>query len=65
MLIDDYIEYHNKYRIIYNKSVVLMQVGSFFEYYGYENEGTNVQEICELLDFQMTRKKNQILLLID
>ena len=57
MLIDDYIEYHNKYRIIYNKSVVLMQVGSFFEYYGYENEGTNVQEICELLDFQMTRKK--------
>jgi hypothetical protein len=35
MLIDDYIDYSKKYKDIYGiKTVVLMQVGSFFEFYG-------------------------------
>ena len=35
MLIDDYIDYSKKYQDIYgNKTIVLMQVGSFFEFYG-------------------------------
>ena len=37
MLIDDYIEYCNKYRELYQLYVVLMQVGSFFEFYGVDN----------------------------
>ena len=60
MLIDDYINYCSKYNKIYEKNVVLMQVGSFFELYGLEkeqNKGANIQEICNLLEIQMTKKK--------
>jgi DNA mismatch repair protein MutS len=59
MLIDDYINYCAKYNKIYEKNVVLMQVGSFFELYGIpsENKGAKIQEICNILEIQMTKKK--------
>lgn len=62
MIIDDYINYTNKYKNIYNKCIVLMQVGSFFEFYGIPNtkEGANVDEICELLEIQSTKKNTKI-----
>ena len=47
MLIDDYINYCKKYNKIYEKNVVLMQVGSFYELYGLEkeqNKGAKIQE---------------------
>jgi DNA mismatch repair protein MutS len=58
MLIDDYINYTNKYREIYDKCLVLIQVGSFYELYGIpdKNEGANVDEVCEILEIQSTRK---------
>lgn len=56
MLIDDYINYTKKYSKIYDKFLILMQVGSFYELYGFENEGTDVDKICELLDIQSTCK---------
>ena len=58
MLIDDYINYVNKYKNIYEKCLVLMQVGSFYELYGYGNEGTDVEEICKLIGIQSTKKSN-------
>ena len=63
MLIDDYINYCSKYNEIYEKNVVLMQVGSFFELYGLEkeqNKGAKIQEICNILEIQMTKKKKSI-----
>lgn len=56
MLIDDYINYTNKYNSIYSKSIVFIQVGSFFEIYGLEKEGADVDEICKILDITSTRK---------
>ena len=59
MLIDDYISYSKKYKEIYGeKIVILMQVGSFFEFYGIpdKNQGVNVDEICNILEIQSTRK---------
>ena len=56
MLIDDYINYCNKYKEIYEKSIVFYQCGGFYELYGYENYGSNIQEICEILDIQMTKR---------
>jgi DNA mismatch repair protein MutS len=62
MIVDDYIEYTNKYKNIYDKCVVLMQVGSFFELYGIpdKNLGANIDEICEILEIQSTRKNTKI-----
>ena len=59
MLIEDYISYSKKYKQIYGeKTVILMQVGSFFEFYGIpdKNQGVNVDEICNILEIQSTRK---------
>jgi len=59
MLIDDYIECYNKYKEI-DLRIVLMQVGSFFELYGTNIEGPDVDKICELLEIQSTKKNKSI-----
>lgn len=59
MLIDDYINYSQKYQDMYgNKTIIFMQVGSFFEFYGIpeKNLGCNVDDICNILEIQSTRK---------
>ena len=56
MLIDDYINYCDKYKEIYEKSVILYQCGGFYELYGYENCGADIKQICEILDIQMTKR---------
>ena len=59
-LVDYYFEQCKKYNKIYEKNVILMQCGSFFELYGLEkdkNLGANLQEICNLLEIQLTKKK--------
>jgi len=67
MLYDDYINYCKEYTKRYGeKTVVLMEVGSFFELYAVESdgvvhEGANMTEICTLLNIQSTRKNKSIL----
>ena len=65
MLIDDYFEYQIKFEKKYGKkTIVLMQVGSFFEFYGVNNEQEKIgdpQIITELLNIQLTRRNKQIL----
>jgi DNA mismatch repair protein MutS len=65
MLIDDYLEYQIKYELIYGENtIVLMQVGSFFEFYGVNNETEKIgdpQKITELLNIQLTRRNKAIL----
>ena len=66
MLYDDYLEYTKKYQSQYGtKTVVLMEVGSFYELYAVENdqikEGAPMSEVCALLNIQSTRKNKSIL----
>jgi DNA mismatch repair ATPase MutS len=37
-----------------------MQVGSFYELYGYSDKGADVDSVCNLLDIVSTRKKKSI-----
>jgi DNA mismatch repair protein MutS len=60
MLIDDYFDYCQKYKEIYDKSVVLIQVGDFFEIYGVPEtgEGANIFKLCEIMEIEKSLKKN-------
>ena len=60
MIIDEYINYQNKYEKKFGeKTIVLMEVGSFFELYSKNDERNNIgylHTICRNLDIQLTRK---------
>ena len=57
MIIDEYIEYQNKYVSQFcNKILVLMEVGSFFEYYYINNENTG-----EIWNYELIQEVNQVL----
>ena len=63
-IVEEYIQYQNKYQDRFGeKSVVLMEVGSFFELYGIDNETLqwgNIREVCDVLNITVTRKNKQI-----
>jgi DNA mismatch repair protein MutS len=65
MLIDEYFEYQINFEKKYGlETLVLMQVGSFFEFYGVNNNEEkigNLQFITELLNIQLTRRNKAIL----
>ncbi len=65
MLIDDYFVYQIDYQKKYgDKTLTLMQVGSFFEAYGVNNFDEKIgdlQKITELLNIQLTRRNKAIL----
>ena len=60
MLIDDYFDYQIKYEKKYGKkTVVLMEVGSFYEFYGVSNDKEQIGDakaVCELINIQLTRR---------
>ena len=65
MIIDDYLQYQVNFQKKYgDNTLVLYQNGSFFELYGLNNEKEKIgslQEICELLNIQLTRRNKSIL----
>jgi DNA mismatch repair protein MutS len=67
MLIDDYINYQIKYQGKYgDKTVILMQVGSFFEAYAIDNDKEkinidNLNQICDLMNIQISRKNKNVI----
>ena len=65
MLIDDYFVHQINFEKKYGKkTIVLMQVGSFFEFYGVNNDTEKIgdpQIITELLNIQLTRRNKAIL----
>lgn len=66
MIYDDYTEYTTKYKELYgNDVVVLIEIGSFFEIYGVNNEnevsGADMYTICNVLNIQISRKNKSIL----
>ncbi len=65
MIIDNYFDYQINFEKKYGETtLVLMQVGSFFEFYGVNNDIEkigDVQNICEILNIQSTRKNKKII----
>lgn len=66
MIYDDYIEYAEVYRKKYgDKTLVLLQVGDFFEIYAVQTEvekvGADIYVIGDLCNLQVTRKNKSIL----
>jgi DNA mismatch repair protein MutS len=65
MIYDDYIRYTAEYCAKYGeRTLVLMEVGSFFEIYAVDNEtekaGADMVPICDLLNLQVSRKNKTI-----
>jgi DNA mismatch repair protein MutS len=66
MIYDDYIQYCDQYRELYGeKTVVLIQVGDFFELYGIQNDtetcGADMYTIGDICNLTVTRKNKSIL----
>lgn len=65
MIINDYIEYQDIYTKKYGENtIVVIQVGDFFEIYAYYVEtkivGPNLPQICDICNLQLTRKNKAI-----
>ena len=67
MIVDDYLDYQYTYQKKYgDKTIVLMQVGSFFEAYAIDGDEEkinvdNLYYICDLMNIQISRKNKSIL----
>lgn len=58
----DYLKYHSEYANKYgDKTLVLMQVGSFFECYATNEKGPELQSISYILNIILTKKDKSIL----
>ena len=61
-IVSEYISSHNEYIKKYGeKTVVLMQVGSFFEMYMTNTAGPNLKEISQMLNIVCTKKDKSVL----
>ena len=61
-IVDEYLYYQEKYEKKYgkDKSLVLMQVGSFHEAYSTNDRGFNLNKLSEILNLICTRKNKSI-----
>ena len=58
---EEYLQYHERYIGKYSsKTIVLMQVGSFYECYSTETRGPNLFELSDILNIVCTRKDKSI-----
>ena len=59
-----YLHFHNKYSEIYDKMIVLMMVGQFYEIYAVINDemhiGPDLNEICDILNIHVAKRNNNI-----
>ena len=61
MIIDDYLEYQKIYQEKYGENtLILMQVGSFFEMYSDNPNDTLLYKISDICNFQVSRKNKAI-----
>ena len=62
-IIDDYLEYQEQYETKYGElTLVLMQVGHFFEAYGVDNSeencnGDNLKKLSDIMNIVLTKKE--------
>ena len=59
-IINEYLDYQKKYEKLYGKerTVVLMQVGSFNEAYSTDVEGFDLHKLSDLLNIVVTKNKS-------
>ena len=58
---EEYLQYHEKFIGKYGpKTIVLMQVGSFYECYSTETRGPNLFELSDVLNIICTRKDKSV-----
>lgn len=66
VLIEDYLDLQEKYQNKYgDKTIVLMQVGGFFELYGIENDDENrgiIREISRITNLSVSKKSEKYLM---
>ena len=66
VLIEDYLDLQEKYQNKYgNKTIVLMQVGGFFELYGIENDNNKrgiIREISKITNLSVSKKSDKYLM---
>ena len=61
MIIDDYIKYQDDYRNKYGENtIILMQVGSFFELYSIVENCPFLYKIADICNIQISRKNKTI-----
>lgn len=62
MIIDDYLQYSKEYKSRYgNKTIVLMQVGSFYELYAITDDtNEDIYTIADICNIQVSRKNKSI-----
>ena len=57
IFVSDYFDIHNFYKkSLGDNVIILMQVGSFHECYGTDDEGQNLNVVADKLDFIVTKK---------
>lgn len=61
-VVEEYLKYHDKYSQTYGKekTLVLMQVGSFYEAYSTDTLGPNLNNISNLINVVRTKKNKKI-----
>ena len=59
-IINEYIELENLYKKNYDKYIILLQVGSFYELYSTNPDEKKLKIVCELLNIILTRKNKSI-----
>jgi DNA mismatch repair protein MutS len=63
VMIDNYLDLHKKYILIYGEenTVVLSQIGGFYECYAILTEGPNLKKLSNILGCAVTRKDKSII----
>lgn len=62
MIIDDYLNYLNEFRMKYGENtIVMMQVGSFFELYDIDINSKYLYKIADICNIQISKKNKSIL----
>ena len=63
-ILKEYLQFHEKYSKIYDKMIVLMMVGQFYEIYAVINDniqiGPNLNEISDILNIQIAKRNKKI-----
>jgi DNA mismatch repair protein MutS len=58
---EEYLQYHEKYIYKYGpKTIILMQIGSFYECYSTDTRGPNLFELSDVLNIICTRKDKSV-----
>lgn len=57
-IVTEYLEYHEKYEKKYgiDRTLIMMQVGSFYELYATDTQGPDLQKVASILNIICTRK---------